>query len=153
MKKRAKLLFCNLNLLLFLPLTLPSPSPSLELLNHKTKRSTFSQSESAFVSLSGSYYRPKSVPDPHPEIKGGGGGGRKASRPFDKGGAVSNKNRFGLRASVMSKNKGRGKAPPRAPLLDPPLEMTNFPTLSYASTIVESLPFHVAEAEKGTLSG
>ena len=53
----------------------------------------------------------------------------------------------------MSKNKGRGEAPPRAPLLDPPLEMTDFPTLSYASAIVESLPFHVAEAEKGTLSG
>ena len=84
----------------------------------------------------------------------GWGGGWKASRPFDKGGAVSNKNRFGLRASVVSKNKGRREAPPpRAPLLDPPLEMTDFPTLSYASTIVESLPFHVAEAEKGTLSG
>ena len=54
----------------------------------------------------------------------------------------------------MSKNKGRGEAPsPRAPLLDPPLEITDFPTLSYASAIVESLPFHVAEAEKGTLSG
>ena len=54
----------------------------------------------------------------------------------------------------MSKNKGRAEAPPpRAPLLDPPLEMTDFPTLSYASAIVESLRFHVAEAEKGTLSG
>ena len=54
----------------------------------------------------------------------------------------------------MSKNKGRAEArPPRAALLDPPLEMTDFPTLSYASAIVESLRFHVAEAEKGTLSG
>ena len=94
------------------------------------------------------------MPDPDPEIKGGGGGGGLQPAPFLRGGgAVSNKNRFGLRASVVSKNKGRGEAPPRAPLLDPPLEMTDFPTLSYASTIVESLPFHVAEAEKGTLSG
>ena len=71
---RAKLLVCKLNLLLFLPLSLPSPTPSLELLNHKTKRSTFSQSESASVSLSGSYYRPKSVPDPDLGIKGAVGG-------------------------------------------------------------------------------
>ena len=52
-EKSFKLLFCNLNLLLFLPLSLPSPSLLLELPNHKTKRSTFSQSENASVSLLG----------------------------------------------------------------------------------------------------
>ena len=42
------------------------------------------------------------------------------SRPSDKGGGVS-----ALRASVWSKDKGRGPGPPGPPL-DPPLMM--FPT-------------------------
>ena len=112
-KKRAKLLFCNLNLLLFLPLSLPSPSPSLELLNHKTKRSTFSQSESASVSLSGSYYRPKSVPDPHPEIKGGGGGrGGRHPDPLISGGRSPIKIVSAYEPQLCLKTRGGGKLPP-----------------------------------------
>ena len=108
-------MFCNLNLLLSLPLSLPSPSPSpsLELLNHKTKRSTFSQSESASVSLSGSYYRPKSVPDPVLEIKGGVGGGGRHPDPLIRGWGWSPIKIFSAYGPQFClKTRGGGKLPP-----------------------------------------
>ena len=58
-----------------------------------------------------------SVADPDLQIRG-----RRSFRPWDKGGAQSQKNFFSARrASIWSKNKG-GRAP-RAPALDPPLNM------------------------------
>ena len=63
---------------------------------------------------------PKSVPDSDPEIRGEGA---RASRPLEKGGAVSKNIFWALRALVSFKNKG-GPGPPRAPRLDPSLQMT-----------------------------
>jgi len=63
---------------------------------------------------------PSAVPDPDLEIRGGA----LLSRPLDKkgkgGGGTPKKLFSALRASVWSKNEGRGRTP-RAPPLDPPL--------------------------------
>ena len=61
------------------------------------------------------------MPDPDFEIRGEVGGGE-ASRPLDKGEAVSKKLFSALRASVWSDNKGGGGGP--GDPLDPSLSLT-----------------------------
>ena len=157
---RAKLLVCKLNLLLFLPLSLPSPLPSLELLNHKTKRSTFSQSENASVSLSGSYYRPKSVPDPHPEIKGGGGGGERNPDPLIREGGWSPIKIFSayepqlcLKTTKKGEKQGEGGSSPPGSSPGSATGNDRFPHPFICFNYSRISTIHVAEAEKGTLSG
>ena len=76
------------------------------------------------------------MPNPDLEIRGGGGGGDRSSRPSQKRGIPPQKIFSALQASVWSKN--RGTWAPRSPPLDPPLQEL-FPVIQLLFSLTLSM--------------